>query len=379
MALPGIFQGRWDAWTFYQLATLCRMNYRPDGDLWARWRQAMATHVNRLALEPGVVNGSPRSMLLVYGEHQVVIINGSSVPADWVMNALAMITATVPDRPTHQVGSGWWTDAGNIYPALKTLGWDPAKATIWAGHSLGAAIALCCAYQHNDEPNKGESIVVTFGSPLVGNAAFLGGVHGQHYRVVNGLDIVTNVPARGWVSGIPGVGAGLQFNNHAHNGHLYWMHWNNGRTSFATNSGESGWEFFRRLSSQDATVPQITVAEAFTQHLTDHLIWSYCQSLRRRLSRVVPFQLYGVDAINDRINADTAAAWADPDILLSGFDSGRNRLIEDPALPLAPAPAENEPLPVGPGVLPVTPGGQPRPPSPAELELRALRRRRNIG
>lgn len=65
----------------------------------------------------------------------------------------------------------------------------------YTGHSLGAALATLAAARHPP------SAVYTFGSPRVGNQAFIASLHNVPiYRIVDDEDIVTTVPseARGF-------------------------------------------------------------------------------------------------------------------------------------------------------------------------------------
>jgi len=60
------------------------------------------------------------------------------------------------------------------------------------GHSLGAAMATIAA----SRMQKKVTALITFGSPRVGNEAFVNSVSVQHYRVQNNCDDVTKVPFR---------------------------------------------------------------------------------------------------------------------------------------------------------------------------------------
>lgn len=72
----------------------------------------------------------------------------------------------------------------------------PSRTVWYTGHSLGAALATLAAAQGGRVDG-----LYTFGSPRVGDAAFAGtlerrlaGLGLEHYRFVNGRDLVTTVP-----------------------------------------------------------------------------------------------------------------------------------------------------------------------------------------
>lgn len=79
---------------------------------------------------------------------------------------------------------GRWARLARLIP-------NEAKRLLFTGHSLGAALAtLAASLQPPD-------YLATFGSPLVGDAAFARSLKGvSHDRYVNCCDIVTRVPPR---------------------------------------------------------------------------------------------------------------------------------------------------------------------------------------
>ncbi len=76
-----------------------------------------------------------------------------------------------------------WDD--QVAPQLQGI----SVPIFYAGHSLGAALATLAALRHPP------TAVYTFGSPLVGNDAFVASLKGTRiHRIVDGADLVTMVP-----------------------------------------------------------------------------------------------------------------------------------------------------------------------------------------
>jgi triacylglycerol lipase len=75
--------------------------------------------------------------------------------------------------------------------------YSPGKRLIITGHSLGGALATLCAPDVTAHTGFKRPWVVTFGSPKVGNPAFVAAFHrtvGDSLRVVNTSDIVPRFP-----------------------------------------------------------------------------------------------------------------------------------------------------------------------------------------
>ena len=101
-------------------------------------------------------------------------------------------------------------DARGCGPRVKALGWSSAQAgskqqwRVWVtGHSLGGALATLCALELAASVDAGRRSgldvrMVNFGSPRVGNAAFVrlyNSLVPHSLRLVNGSDAVPTVPA----------------------------------------------------------------------------------------------------------------------------------------------------------------------------------------
>lgn len=78
-----------------------------------------------------------------------------------------------------------------IYPVIKSL--EARGCTIWmTGHSLGGALAMLAADRYQNVQG-----VYSFGAPRIGDLNFRRRFSVPAYRIVNGSDIVAQVPARG--------------------------------------------------------------------------------------------------------------------------------------------------------------------------------------
>ncbi|MCA9420296.1 MAG: lipase family protein [Nitrospira sp.] len=91
---------------------------------------------------------------------------------------------------THALGRLW---EGQVHPYVQELNADGKTRAVWfTGHSLGAALATLAADQY-----AGAQGLYTYGSPLVGDAAFASDFHVSAYRIVNNNDIVARIPPWG--------------------------------------------------------------------------------------------------------------------------------------------------------------------------------------
>ena len=128
----------------------------------------------------------------------VVVFRGTDMfsPKDWLANADAFWQKDVGrGRKVHK---GFYRGYDRFASQIKRMLSGRNPKYIWVtGHSLGGAMATCCAYDWiiNRMPLTG---VVTFGQPRVGNltfARFMDYQVGTRYlRFRNGEDIVPSVP-----------------------------------------------------------------------------------------------------------------------------------------------------------------------------------------
>lgn len=93
-------------------------------------------------------------------------------------------------KGTGLVHSGFWLALKNIWPEIDAwLDSIKCRKLVLTGHSLGAALATLLA------DLKPSAELVTFGSPLVGNAMFAAAFKGRSVRrYVDCTDIITHVP-----------------------------------------------------------------------------------------------------------------------------------------------------------------------------------------
>jgi triacylglycerol lipase len=132
-------------------------------------------------------------------EDDSVIVCRGTQPNEWSdvkadVNALTVLAETVG-----RVHSGFKQEVDRLWPLIEqTLAGN--KQDLWfAGHSLGGAMATICAGRSKlskiaSDP-KG---LFTYGSPRVGNRAYVSYYRLVHYRWVNNNDIVTRVPPTWW-------------------------------------------------------------------------------------------------------------------------------------------------------------------------------------
>jgi triacylglycerol lipase len=166
------------------------------------------------------VNGS-QAYLLTNADDAIVVCRGTQ-PTEF-KDIAADLDARLVSSSTGigKVHRGFKTSVNNIWSTLEPkLIKLSKKRSIWcAGHSLGAAMATLVAFklQRNKELPNAQALF-TYGSPRVGNAAYIRGISDTgvlHFRFVNNADIVARVPL--WPF--------------RHFGGMYYMdHWGNLRT-----------------------------------------------------------------------------------------------------------------------------------------------------
>lgn len=87
-------------------------------------------------------------------------------------------------------------------------GADPKANLYIAGHSLGAALTTLALPDIEANLKRKVSALYTYGSPRVGNDAFVKAFNGsfgqRSFRVVNTSDIVTSIPLPAPIAGIVG-------------------------------------------------------------------------------------------------------------------------------------------------------------------------------
>ena len=137
---------------------------------------------------------------LVNDDDLVIVCRGTE-PSEFKDIAADLKAIPVPSATgVGKVHAGFKESVDDIWPKLHELANDYGKTrTIWCtGHSLGAAMATLIAYRlqrTEDTPNP--QALFTYGSPRVGNKAYIKGIESTgvlHFRFVNNADIVARVP-----------------------------------------------------------------------------------------------------------------------------------------------------------------------------------------
>lgn len=105
-------------------------------------------------------------------------------------NAMTAVAETVG-----RVHRGFKKEVDDLWPRMEQALIENTKTLWFCGHSLGGAMATICASRcflsHiKSTPRQ----LYTFGSPRVGNKAYVNHVKLEHYRWVNNNDLVTRVP-----------------------------------------------------------------------------------------------------------------------------------------------------------------------------------------
>lgn len=134
-------------------------------------------------------------------DDDLVIVCRGTEPTEFA--DIASDLAAIPVPSSTGIGKthlGFKTSVDHIWHDLHELAKDYGKTrTVWCtGHSLGAAMATIVAYRlqrTEDCPNP--QALFTYGSPRVGNKAYIKGITDTgllHFRFVNNADIVARVP-----------------------------------------------------------------------------------------------------------------------------------------------------------------------------------------
>jgi pimeloyl-ACP methyl ester carboxylesterase len=136
------------------------------------------------------------------------------------------------------------------------------KKIYLTGHSLGGAVALIWAEMLTGENAE----IYTFGCPRVGNDAFSESIKIPHFRVVNGIDLITNLPP-----------AHLPINPYKHHGQLVRLDYRK-KLQF---DDPSFWDGFK-----DATygiVNDIIDRDTWPDNIEDHFLENYIDGLENNL------------------------------------------------------------------------------------------------
>jgi triacylglycerol lipase len=92
---------------------------------------------------------------------------------------------------------GFKSEVDHLWPMIEKRIRENQRPVWFAGHSLGGAMATICAgrCKLSSIPSNPRALF-TFGSPRVGNRAYIHAVKLPHYRWIHNNDIVARVPPR---------------------------------------------------------------------------------------------------------------------------------------------------------------------------------------
>jgi triacylglycerol lipase len=164
-----------------QLARCAALSYRAE--------PGYATK-NRRVLE---VSDNKQACLIENGDRMVLAFRGTDSVADWFRDMELMLSSWTwyPGR----VHLGF---ADRAYELWEFANWASfnhlGRRPLWiTGHSLGGAVATLTAVRLRAYGVK-LAPMYTFGSPRVGDAAFAKCFPLEHWRVVDGIDLVPHLP-----------------------------------------------------------------------------------------------------------------------------------------------------------------------------------------
>jgi triacylglycerol lipase len=128
-------------------------------------------------------------------QYDCVVVCRGTQPTEWNdvkadANAVAVAAETIG-----HVHSGFKQETDDLWPILE-LALADNKLPLWfAGHSLGGAMATICASRCKvSKILTDPEALFTYGSPRVGDRAYVDYPRLIHFRWVNNNDIVTRVP-----------------------------------------------------------------------------------------------------------------------------------------------------------------------------------------
>jgi triacylglycerol lipase len=125
----------------------------------------------------------------------IICFTGSDplVLPDWVTDFTIRITAEHLHEGFQDAVAAVWDDLAPVFDSAKASG----SPLMFAGHSLGGALAVVAAERALREQKIQTADIYTFGAPRVGSAAFAsqyGALADTTYRFIHGEDIVPTVP-----------------------------------------------------------------------------------------------------------------------------------------------------------------------------------------
>ena len=155
---------------------------------------------------------STQAFLCRSGDRQFVAFRGSTEnPLDWVTNARFSPRPGVFGARVHV---GFRDALDEVWAALNAQLSSSTLPVVFAGHSLGGALATLAAARHIDDGGMVEA-VYTLGQPRTG----IGGFRTEYdnrlldvtFRIINHIDLVTRVPLL--VQGYRHIGRRMYFDD----------------------------------------------------------------------------------------------------------------------------------------------------------------------
>ena len=187
------------------LAELCRLAYTPDEKEairpWNRDKPPREDYLISRTPFREILNlhktGNHVSLYRVANQPGAILcFRGTNKLRQWIMNLTALPVSwprMADDESGVCVHQGFQILFDRVWPLIEPSLVACDGPLIFTGHSLGAAFATLAAVA---SPRKPDSLV-TFGSPRVGNEAFVDQLVGfPIHRIVNHHDIVTLLPQR---------------------------------------------------------------------------------------------------------------------------------------------------------------------------------------
>nr|WP_315852923.1 lipase family protein [Roseimaritima sediminicola] len=127
--------------------------------------------------------------------HDCVIACRGTEPHEWNDIQADVDAASVLAETVGKVHRGFKKEVDDLWPELETALTDNDLPLWFCGHSLGGAMATICAGRcFLSHIASNPEALFTYGSPRVGDNAYVNYVDLPHYRWVHNNDIVTRVP-----------------------------------------------------------------------------------------------------------------------------------------------------------------------------------------
>jgi hypothetical protein len=175
------------------LAEFCRLSYRNDRPGFAS-RESFIAGRGWREKRFFDTNGTQGGLYVNDGIHRAVLaFRGTSQLTDALVDGLAVL---MPWEGPGRVHAGFHAALGHVWAEVRAALLDTPQPVFFAGHSLGAALAILSAARCIQDPAmRRPAALYTIGAPRVGNADFVATLRGVHHsRIVNDADIVPTVP-----------------------------------------------------------------------------------------------------------------------------------------------------------------------------------------